>query len=75
MAGGVRLHARRWQADAGRGATGRAPFLLVHGPSGFGVFPDGTELVDEYSGVRGRVRNGSVSLTTGSGLVLLGEPR
>jgi alpha-amylase len=38
----------------------------------FGVFPDGTELVDAYSGVSGTVRNGAVSLTTGSGLVLLG---
>jgi alpha-amylase len=38
----------------------------------FGVFPDGTELVDAYAGVRGTVRNGTVSLTTGSGLVLLG---
>jgi alpha-amylase len=41
----------------------------------FGVFPDGTELVDAYSGVRGTVRKGTVSLTTGSGLVLLGERR
>jgi alpha-amylase len=39
------------------------------------LFPDGTELVDAYSGVRGTVRNGSVSLTTGFGLVLLTEPR
>jgi alpha-amylase len=38
----------------------------------FGVFPDGTALVDAYSGVSGTVRNGTVSLTTGSGLVLLG---
>ena len=41
----------------------------------FGVFPDGTELVDAYSGVGGTVRNGTVSLTTGSGLVLLTEQR
>ncbi len=41
----------------------------------FGVFPDGTELVDAYSGVVGTVRNGAVSLTTGSGLVLLAELR
>jgi alpha-amylase len=39
----------------------------------FGVFPDGTELVDGYSGVVGRVASGKVSLTTGSGLVLLSE--
>jgi alpha-amylase len=41
----------------------------------FGVFPEGAELVDGYSGVRGTVTNGVVSLTTGWGLVLLGEPR
>ena len=41
----------------------------------FGVFPDGTELEDAYSGVAGTVRNGTVSLTTGSGLVLLAESR
>jgi alpha-amylase len=41
----------------------------------FGVFPDGTELVDAYSGVSGQVRNSTLSLTTGSGLVLLGELR
>jgi hypothetical protein len=39
----------------------------------FGVFPEGARLVDEYSGVRGLVRNGSVSLTTASGVVLLAE--
>jgi alpha-amylase len=39
----------------------------------FGVFPDGTEVVDGYSGVRGRVGSGSVSLTTAYGLVLLSE--
>jgi alpha-amylase len=41
----------------------------------FGVFPDGTKLVDAYSGVAGTVKNGAVSLTTGSGLVLLAERR
>lgn len=40
----------------------------------FGVFPDGTELLDAYSGARGSVRGGSVSLTTPFPLVLLGEP-
>jgi alpha-amylase len=41
----------------------------------FGTFPGGTALVDAYSGVRVRVRNGRVSLATGSSLVLLAEPR
>jgi len=41
----------------------------------FGLFPDGSVLVDAYSGVRGTVRNGSISLTSGSGLVLLSEGR
>jgi alpha-amylase len=39
----------------------------------FGVFPDGTVLVDAYSGARGTVRNSSISLTTAFGLVLLSE--
>ena len=39
----------------------------------FGVFPDGAELVDGYSGVHGKVIGGSVTLTTGSGLVLLSQ--
>ena len=39
----------------------------------FGVFPDGTEVVEAYSGTGGTVRNGVVTLTTGSGLVLLAE--
>ncbi len=37
----------------------------------FGVFPEGAELVDGYSGETGTVRNGAVSLVTPSGLVLL----
>jgi alpha-amylase len=41
----------------------------------FGVFPDGTELVDGYSGARGRVANGRISLVTGFDLVLLSEQR
>jgi alpha-amylase len=41
----------------------------------FSMFPDGTPLVDAYSGVIGTVRSGTVSLTTGSGLVLLTEQR
>lgn len=39
----------------------------------FGVFRDGTELVDGYSGDRGRVVNGTITVTTSSGLVLLSE--
>jgi alpha-amylase len=41
----------------------------------FGVFVDGTELVDSYSGVSGRVRDDKVSITTGSSMVLLSERR
>lgn len=41
----------------------------------FGVFRDGTELVDAYSGAQGTVRNGTISLTTAFGLVLLSERR
>jgi alpha-amylase len=37
----------------------------------FGLFPDGTELVDGYTGTRATVRSGAVTLTTSSGLVLL----
>lgn len=39
-----------------------------------GVFPDGTELVDGYSGMQGIVRNGVISLLTQFDLVLLSEP-
>jgi alpha-amylase len=39
----------------------------------FGVFPDGIELVDGYSGARGTVKDGKISLSTPSGLVLLSE--
>ncbi|MDZ4863189.1 MAG: alpha-amylase family glycosyl hydrolase [Gemmatimonadota bacterium] len=41
----------------------------------FGVFADGAELEDAYSGVRGRVRNGRLMLTTPFNLVLLSESR
>jgi hypothetical protein len=41
----------------------------------FGVFPDGTRLVDAYSGVTASVKNGMVSLTTPLALVLLAEQR
>jgi alpha-amylase len=40
-----------------------------------GLFPDGAIVKDWYSGVTGTVQNGAVTLTTGSGLVLLGEKR
>jgi alpha-amylase len=39
----------------------------------FGVFPDGTVLVDGYSGARGIVRNDSISLSTPYSLVLLSQ--
>jgi alpha-amylase len=39
----------------------------------FGTFPNGTELMDAYSGGRGKVVNGVVSLARGSSLVLLAE--
>ena len=41
----------------------------------FGVFPDGTQLIDAYSGSTGTVVDGEISLTTDSGLVLLSEPQ
>ena len=41
----------------------------------FGVFPDGRVLVDAYSGVRGTVTDGKISLTTDFDLVLLSEER
>jgi alpha-amylase len=41
----------------------------------FGVFPDGTTLVDAYSDTEGTVKDGAISLSTGSGLVLLAERR
>ena len=40
-----------------------------------GVFPDGTELVDAYSGMSGTVRDGAISLTTGFEVVLLSPRR
>jgi alpha-amylase len=41
----------------------------------FGLFPEGTELLDGYSGAVGTVRDGAIALTTRSGLMLLGERR
>ncbi len=40
----------------------------------FGVFAGGTELLDAYSGTKATVRDGAVTLTTASDLVLLAEP-
>ena len=40
----------------------------------FGVFPEGTELVDAYSDVKAMVTEGSVTLTSPYGLVLLSTP-
>jgi alpha-amylase len=41
----------------------------------FGTFPDGTELLDAYSGATGTVSNGEVTLDSAYGLVLLSERR
>jgi alpha-amylase len=41
----------------------------------FGVFPNGTTLVDEYSGATGTVANDALALTTPFSLVLLSERR
>jgi alpha-amylase len=64
-------------------AGGRADRVLVALDQGngaktipvFGVFPEGTNVTDAYSGVAGTVKNGVVSLTTGSGLILLAGGR
>jgi alpha-amylase len=64
-------------------AQGRADRVLVAMDQGegaktipvFSVFPDGTELVDAYSGVSGTVRSGRIALTSAFGLVLLSERR
>jgi len=39
----------------------------------FGLFPDGAQLIDGYTGVEGTVVAGRIALTTGSGLVLLSQ--
>ena len=39
-----------------------------------GVFPEGADLVDAYSGSPAKVRDGAVTLTTAFGLVLLSTP-
>jgi alpha-amylase len=40
-----------------------------------GVFPNGTRVVDRYSGVGGVVRNGAITLTSPYSTVLLAERR
>jgi alpha-amylase len=60
-------------------ADGRVDRVLVAMDQGegakiipiFDVFPDGTELVDAYSGASGTVKSGKISLATASTLVLL----
>ena len=37
----------------------------------FGLFAEGSELTDAYSGVKGRVSQGKVSIVSSAGLVLL----
>ena len=39
----------------------------------YGLFPDGTELRDAYSGASGTVTNGEITLETDCDLVLLSE--
>ncbi len=64
-------------------ADGRVDRVLVAMDQGagsktipvFGVFLDGVELIDAYSGEMGTVTDGEISLVTPSGLVLLGERR
>ena len=41
----------------------------------FGVFPDGTQVVDAYSGETATVADGEITLTTGYGILLLGQRR
>ena len=81
-AGGHRtLQAKPYIFSRSLETGGRADRVLVAMDQGegaktmtvFGVFPDGTEVVDAYSGVKGNVKDGKVSLTTGSDLVLLAE--
>jgi alpha-amylase len=63
-AGGVRADRVLVAMDQGEGAKS----IPV-----FDMFPDGTELLDSYSGVSGTVRDGKISLTTTFGLLLLSE--
>ena len=75
-----------WNRTAAKARTleaeGRSDRVLVAMDQGegektipvFGLFPDGTGLVDAYSGATATVTEGSVTLTTGSDLVLLSRP-
>jgi alpha-amylase len=64
-----------------RGGQTDRVLVALDQPSGaknipvFDAFPDGTELVDAYSGATARVRDGRISLTTAFGLVLLSRVR
>jgi alpha-amylase len=64
-----------------RGGQTDRVLVALDQPSGaknipvFDAFPDGTELVDAYSGATGMVRDGRISLTTAFGLVLLSGVR
>jgi len=64
-----------------RGGQTDRVLVALDQPSGaknipvFDAFPDGTELVDAYSGATARVRDGRISLTTAFGLVLLSGVR
>jgi alpha-amylase len=71
------IFSRTLEADGG-GRVDRVLVALDQGEGAktipvFGVFRDGTELVDAYSGTWGTVRNGRISLTTAFRLVLLSE--
>jgi alpha-amylase len=77
------LQARPYVFSRTLDAGGRVDRVLVamDQPEGaktisvFGVFPDGSELVDEYSGVQAMVSNGAITVTTAASLVLLAERR
>ena len=63
----------------GDGATDRVLVAMDQGQGEktipvFGLFPEGAELVDAYSGTTATVEDGSVRLTTAADLVLLSTP-
>lgn len=76
-----RIQASPYVFSRTREAAGRADRVVVGLDQGngaktipvAGVFTDGTVLVDGYSGARGIVRGGTVTLTTAVGTVLLAE--
>jgi alpha-amylase len=64
---------------AGDGATDQVLVAMDQGQGEktvpvFGLFPEGAEVVDAYSGTAATVRDGAVKLTTPSDLVLLSTP-